>query len=191
MPKQQLIHDIINTITKPPKPPHDQFNHHHTIHEELAGCSVLQPSSSNRTIHDNHNHNHRDNHYHNPATSHDKTPQPPPPPHDHDNHNNHTDPDNNDDNHDHNDPDESEDGDMQIFVKMPCGKTITLNVEASDTIGSVKALRKNKEGIPKNQQRVIYADEQLEDGKTLSDYNIQPESTLDLVPTLFWQNHAI
>jgi ubiquitin len=80
--------------------------------------------------------------------------------------------------------DEEEDhdsGDMTIFVKTPSGKTITLHVEASNTIAIVKGILKNKEGIPKNQQRLIFADQQLEDGCTISDYNIQNEATLLLM----------
>ena len=72
-------------------------------------------------------------------------------------------------------------GPMQIFVKSLTGKTWTLDVKPTDTIESLMQMNYVKQQIPTNQQRLIFRGRQLEESRTIADYNIEKESTIHLV----------
>ena len=80
---------------------------------------------------------------------------------------------------------------MQIFVKTLTGNTVTVDMEPFETLKNMKQKIQNKVGIPPDQQRLIFAGEQLEDSRTLSDYGIVSESTIHMVLRLRGQGDMV
>ena len=70
---------------------------------------------------------------------------------------------------------------MQIFVKTPQGKTLTLDVESSDSVENVKQKVQDKIGFPPDLQFLVFAGNSLQDGRTLADYNVMREATVQLL----------
>ena len=73
------------------------------------------------------------------------------------------------------------DGNMQIMIKTLTGKTLCLSVNSNDTVNEIKQKIQQKEGIPLEQQRLVFNGKQLEDGNTIADYGIQADSSIHLV----------
>ena len=70
---------------------------------------------------------------------------------------------------------------IQLFVKSLTGRVIVVNVTIMDSVRTLKAMIEREEGISSDEQRLVYAGKQLEDGRILLDYNIQRDSTIDLL----------